>query len=241
MHVKQVGACAQDAQLRPLDLATRRLGQLVRELHDPWILVRRRLALDVLLQLARQGVGRLMAVAQHDHRAHHRSALLVRSRHSGGLGDRGMGDERRLDLEGTDAISGGDDHVVGTALEAQVSIAVFAYTIACVPDAAVAAILHRPAPVRLAPHVLSQVPEEEGWHALWVSHELAVDHAQPGARQCLPHRAGTGTHANPHTRHLPRLGLAVAVANVQSRGVSPDLQHLGVERLASGRHPLEAR
>ena len=65
---------------------------------------------------ASAGDGRV-PVAQHDHRAHDRAALLVGGGHHGGLGHRRMRDQRRLDLERADAVAGGDDHVVGAALE----------------------------------------------------------------------------------------------------------------------------
>ena len=44
--------------------------------------------------------------AQHHHRPHHGAALLVGRGDRGGLGDGGMGDERRLHLEGADAVAG---------------------------------------------------------------------------------------------------------------------------------------
>ena len=62
---------------RRADLAARRLGQLAGELDDPRVLVGRRLGLDVVLQLARERVGGLVAVAQDDDGPHDRAALVV--------------------------------------------------------------------------------------------------------------------------------------------------------------------
>src|SRR4051794_23518406 len=69
------------AERRTPDLAARRLGQLVGEVDEPRILVRRGLGLDVLLQLARERLGRDVALAQHDDRPHDAAALLVRRGH----------------------------------------------------------------------------------------------------------------------------------------------------------------
>ena len=65
-----------------------------------------------------------VAVAQHDDRAHDRAALLVGRGDHRGLGHGRVGDERGLDLERADPVAGGDDHVVGAALEVQVAVLV---------------------------------------------------------------------------------------------------------------------
>ncbi len=104
------------------------LRQLGGEVDDARVLVGGRLALDVLLQLAHQlRRGRVALVAQHDHRAHDRAALLVGGGHRGGLGDRGVRDQRRLDLERADPVAGGDDHVVVAPLEVQPAVLVCAH------------------------------------------------------------------------------------------------------------------
>ena len=81
-----------------------------------------------------------MAVAQHDDRADDRAALGVRRGDRGGLGDRGVRHERRLDLERPDPVPGADDHVVGAALEVQVPVLVLADAVAGAPGAAVTAV-----------------------------------------------------------------------------------------------------
>src|SRR6476646_3389445 len=87
------------ADLRPLDLSAGGLRQLVSELDYARVLVRRSQGLDVLLQFDRQLHRRLVALAQHDDRAHHRSTLVVRIAHRRRLRDGGVFDQRRLDLE----------------------------------------------------------------------------------------------------------------------------------------------
>ena len=47
-----------------------------------------------------------------------------RARRRRRLGHRRVGDQRRLDLEGPDPVAGGDDHVVGAALEVEVAVVV---------------------------------------------------------------------------------------------------------------------
>src|SRR3954469_5117232 len=79
------GARSTVADETSLDLAAGGLRQGVDELDDARVLVRRGLALHVVLQLARQGVARRVALAQHDHRAHDGTALLVGRRDRGGL------------------------------------------------------------------------------------------------------------------------------------------------------------
>src|SRR4051794_38888486 len=63
------------AQERAPDLPARRLRQRVRELHDARVLVRRRLALHVVLELAGERVAGVVAGPQHHDRAHDRSTL----------------------------------------------------------------------------------------------------------------------------------------------------------------------
>src|SRR5690242_19981122 len=93
------------AECRALHLSTRRLGQLVGELDDARVLVRRRLALDVVLELRGQRLGGRDAVAQDDDRSHDAAALLVRRGDDRRLRHRGVGDEGGLDLERADAVA----------------------------------------------------------------------------------------------------------------------------------------
>ena len=110
------------AEPGPLDLAAGGLRQLVGEIDDPRVLVRRGLVLDVVLQLGRQLVAGRESVPEHDHRADDRAALVVGRGDDRRLGDRLVRDERRLDLERADPVAGRDDQVVGAALEVQVAV-----------------------------------------------------------------------------------------------------------------------
>ena len=73
------------------------------------------------------------AVAQHDDRAHDRAALVVGRGDDRRLGHRRVLDERRLDLERADPVAGGDDHVVGAALEVQEAVLVLGDAVAGAP------------------------------------------------------------------------------------------------------------
>src|SRR4051794_2876618 len=123
------------AECRALHLSTRRLRQFVREVDDARVLVRRGLALDVVLELGGQRLGGRDAVAQHDDRAHDAAALLVGRGDDRRLRHRGVGNQRGLDLERADAVAGGDDHVVEAALEVEVAVVVTADAVAGVPTA----------------------------------------------------------------------------------------------------------
>ena len=118
--------------------------------------------LDVLLQVrARAPSPRLAAVAQHDDGAHDRAALGVGGGDGRGLGDRGMLDQRRLDLEGADPVAGREDHVVEAALEPQVAVLVAAHAVAG-------------APARVARTArLAEVAAEERRHGRRVERQLA--------------------------------------------------------------------
>ena len=132
-------ACASEAS--PPRSAARRIlplavfGQRVGELDQPRVLVRRGALLHVVLELGGQRLARLVAVAQHHHRAHHLAALLVGRAHGGGLGHRGVGHQRGLHLERPDPVPGGDDHVVAAALEPEVAVLVLAHAVAGAPGA----------------------------------------------------------------------------------------------------------
>ena len=63
-----------------------------------------------------------VAVSEDDDGADDRAALVVGRGDHGGLGDRLVGDQRGLDLERADPVAGGDDHVVGAALEVQPAV-----------------------------------------------------------------------------------------------------------------------
>src|ERR671933_1169882 len=100
-------------QLDAPDLAGERLRQVVDELDPARVGVRRQPVADEVLDVLGHVVAGLVALGEHDERLDHVAALLVGRGHGGGLAHRRVLQAGRLDLEGTDAIAGGDDHVVG--------------------------------------------------------------------------------------------------------------------------------
>ncbi len=190
------------AQLGPPDLAARGLRQLRREVDDARVLVGRGLALDVLLQLARELGRGGVAVAQHDDRAHDRAALLVGRGDGGGLGHGRVGDERGLDLERPDPVAGRDDHVVVAALEAQPAVVVFARRGRRCARARPARAVGDPRRATSRPRALdalAEIAEEERRHARRVGDQLAVldrQRRRPAApRPIEPGRAGSPSGA----------------------------------------------
>ena len=111
------------AQLGALDLAARRLRQLGGEVDDAGGLVRRGLGFAPVLEL----VGELLAglaVAGDDDRADDAAALGVGGRDCRRLGDRRVGQKRRLDLGRADPVAGAEDDVVVAALEEEEAVVV---------------------------------------------------------------------------------------------------------------------
>src|SRR5262249_42918824 len=118
------------AQLDPPDLAARRLRQRVDELDLARILVARGDTLHVLLERAHELRTRLLPGREHDERLHHLATHGIGTRDHRRLDDRGMLEERALDLERADAVAGRDDHVVRAADEPEVAVVVAAGAIA---------------------------------------------------------------------------------------------------------------
>ena len=83
------------------------------------VLDRRGHALAVRLQLRREGLRGYGTGLQHDDRVHDVAALGVGPGDRGRLAHGGVRAERRLHLDRPDAVAGGDDDVVGAALEPQ--------------------------------------------------------------------------------------------------------------------------
>src|SRR5262249_43472754 len=74
-----------------------------------------------------------VAVAQDDHRPHDGPPLLVGGGDGRRLGHRRVGDQRRLDLEGPDPVTRGDDHIVAAPLEVEPAVSVLAHAVAGSP------------------------------------------------------------------------------------------------------------
>ena len=71
-----------------------------------------------------EGVVSAHAVPQHHEGLHHRPPVRVRGGDRRRLEDVGVLDQGALDLEGSDAVAGGDDHVVGPSDEPEVAVLV---------------------------------------------------------------------------------------------------------------------
>src|SRR5204863_5619296 len=106
---------------------------------------------------------------------HHRTALVVGGSDGRRLGDGRVGYERRLDLEGPDAVTGRDDHIVVAAMEVKPAVRVLAHEIAGRPRAAALAVAHVPGAIAGAGDLLAQIPQEERRHRGGVGGELAVE------------------------------------------------------------------
>src|SRR5215212_3458731 len=217
---------ALSAQRRPADLSARGLRQVVGEVDHARVLVGRGLALDVLLDLARERVAWLVSLAQDDDRTHDAAPFLVGMGDDRRLGYGGVLDDRRLDLERPDAVAGGDDHVVGAALEVQVAVIVPADAVARMP--------------RAGWRRSAEVAAEERRHGGRVEQELAVLYPQAHPRQWLAHRARSGGGAHRVAGRLAGLGLPVPVADLQPGGLPPGAERLGVEGLAGGHEAAQA-
>ena len=93
----------------------------------------------MLLQLLDEVVASLVLplLAQDDGSLDYHASDVVRYTGDGALHDGGMGHQRRLHLERTDAVAGALDDVVDTALEPVVAVFVAPSHIACMIDAVV--------------------------------------------------------------------------------------------------------
>src|SRR5512132_1078830 len=224
------------AEFDAADLAGDGLGQLDGELDLAGVLVGRGDGPAVLLELADQVLGALVAGDQHDIGLDQLAALGVGLADHRRLGHRRVLDQGRLDLEGADAVGGRGDHVVVAGDEPEVAVLVHVGAVPGVVEVApeggrgrlgvVPVAGEQPdRPLRADPdsHVALLAGAEDP--ALVVDH----DHVEAGDR--LAHRARPDLQAAEVGHQVDGLGLAVAVVDGQPGGVAPDLDHLGVERL----------
>src|SRR5690348_12558847 len=110
------------AQHATLDLACRGLGQPVYELDLPWVLVRCRDTLYVFLNLLGQEIAPKDSWAQNDECLHDLAAFDVRTADDRAFLHRHMLYDRILDLDRSDAIASGIDHIIGAAEIEDISI-----------------------------------------------------------------------------------------------------------------------
>src|SRR3712207_4801371 len=221
------------AKLDAADLAARGFGELADELDLAGILVRGGLRLAEVLYLAGEPVARFVVLADDDVRLDDAAAVLVRGRDHRALDDRGVLYEDALDLEGTDAVSGGEDHVVRAALEPQVTVLV---PVGPVPREIVAASEDRFCLVGLLPVLLEEArdPVREGYVARLVRPALValrVHDLHFAAGGGLAHRTGAYLEAGEVADDQGVLRLAVAVVDRDAVQLFPPLYDRRVQRL----------
>src|SRR5262245_42943516 len=112
------------AKLEALQLAGLGARQLADILDRARILVGRDRRLDVLLEHLGAGGVAAVAAAQHDVGLDDLPALLVGRAHHAAFGDRGMRQQRGLDLRAGDVVAGRYDHVVGARLVPEVAVVI---------------------------------------------------------------------------------------------------------------------
>ena len=232
-----------------LDLAADRLGQLVHVLHDAGVLVGCRRALDVVLQLARELVGGRVALGQDDGRLDHvaADALGVGCGGDGALDDRGMRDQRALDLEGADAVARALDHVVVAAHEAVVAVAVAPGHVVQVVVVAADRLGRLVRVVAIAHEESGRVGALELRDAdralLAVLHlaSVVVEQLDVAERVGLAHGAGMRLDPGEVGDQHRALALAEALADALAREPLPADGDVGVERLAGRREVGDRR
>src|SRR5262249_35654384 len=111
-------------QFDAADFATDGLGQYCDELDLTRIFVGCGDALDVLLEVLHQRRGGLIARRQYDKRLDNGATYFVGAGDDGRFGHGVMLEEGTLDLEGTNAIPGANDHVVSPTYKPEIALGV---------------------------------------------------------------------------------------------------------------------
>src|SRR5215210_6615258 len=224
------------AQLDATDLAASRLGEVADELYMTRILVRGRVRLAVVLDLLRQLLRRLVVIANDYVRLDDASPVLVGHGHDGALDDRGMLDEDALDLKGSDAVTGREDDIIGTAHKPEVAVSV---PISPVAGQVVAVTKNRLGRIGLLPIFFEQrgyAPEEGDITRLvrraLVAFEVNDLHVAAGRR--FAHRARPHFEAGIVADEQGVLCLSVTVVDRQAVKLFPALDDRRVQRLSGG-------
>src|ERR1700677_1533211 len=110
------------AQFNAPDLAGARLRKFADELDFARVLVRRRYALTMLLQLAHQRRIAGVTGPQYDERLDDVAAIGIGRSNDGRFEHRRMFEQRALDLKGSDAIGTRGDHVVRAPHEPKIDV-----------------------------------------------------------------------------------------------------------------------
>src|SRR5262244_477413 len=125
-----VGAGDRSAELEPLNLARRRLGQFRDELDPARILVRRELVLHEALELGLEAGRGGGAVFEDDEGLGLDEAVRVLVAHHRRLEHGGVADERVLHLHGRDPDAADLEHVVGAAAVPEEAVRVLVILVA---------------------------------------------------------------------------------------------------------------
>src|SRR5205085_1536503 len=122
--------------------------------------------------------------------------------------------------ERSDPVPRGDDQIVGTTLEVQVTV-VLDDPIAGVPGTVIG---RRPA---------AEMPDEEGRVGSRIGeYQLSVDDLQLDARKRAPHRSRANRFAHRIAGELSGLGLTVAIPDLDPKHLLERPDHLRVEGLS---------
>src|SRR5919112_4945844 len=231
------------AELDPSDLAAGGLWQLFYELYLARVLVGGGLALAVVLDLPYQLVGRIVVGGEDHVRLHHAPPFFVGHGHDGALGDCRVANEDILDLERTDAVAGGEDHVVRPTDEPDVSVLVLSSPVSGQVVVAKHDLLGL---LRLLPVPLHErgVVTREGNIPRLARRELLpvlVDYAHVAARRRLTHRARPDLDPGEVADEEGVLRLAVAVVDREPVQLLPPLHDRRVQGLPGRKRVPDAR
>src|SRR5918994_3058046 len=224
------------AELDSPNLAARRFREVGDELYAARVLVRGGVRLAVVLNVLRQGVGRLVVLAHDDVSLHHAAPVLVRRGYDGALDYRGVLDQNALHLERPDAVAGRENNVVRSAHEPEASVGVPVGPISGQIEAVAEGQLGR---FRLLPVLLEETGDAAVeadvagliWRALLAFH---VHDLYVAAGRRLAHRARTHREARVVGDEQGVLGLTVAVIDRESVQLFPPLYDRWVQGLAGG-------
>ena len=200
----------------------------------------------MVLELDGQRLGAFVAGGADDEGGDELGAFGVVLADDGRLGHGGVFDEGALDLEGADAVGRRGDDVVVAALEPEVAVGVAPRLVTGGVPAVAEALRGR-----LGVAVVA-VKEADGTLRLVADGDVAdavvgrpaavlVEDLDVVAGYRLAHRARAHRHRAVVGDQARGLGLAVGVIDRQSGGVAPDLDDLGVQRLARARAVPQVR
>ena len=162
-------------------------------------------------------------------------AGFVRAGDNGRFGDGGVFDQGAFHLEGSDAVAGGQNHVVGSTDEPEIPILIH---IGPVAREVPVALENRYRAIRLFPVFLEQSQrsvrfDPESDIALRVGRQdmaIIVDDTEIHPGRGLPHGAEPRLDAGKGPAEQDRFGLAVSIPDGAARGFFPDVHDLGVQR-----------